>query len=166
MGIEEYILQYSRSGKEQEEEENTSPILLASISGKTIAFSQEGIKEVARCDSLIPIPGMPQYVLGLVNLRGEFEALFDFRSLFSIPRSPLPSIFEALLGVIGDLHAAIYIDAVLGLIDFPKNQIIPPPPDLEDNLKPLIIGEIAHEEDKILLLNFANIISRLVEKKP
>ena len=85
MGIEEYILQYSRSGKEEEEEENRSSILLASISGKTIAFSQEGIKEVARCDSLIPIPGMPQYVLGLVNLRGEFEALFDFRSLFFIP---------------------------------------------------------------------------------
>ena len=164
MDLEEYILQYSRRGEGQEEEE-TAPILFATIAGKAIAFSQGGVKEVARCDSIIPIPGMPDYVLGLVNLRGEFEALLDFRPLVSMPRDPLPAVFEALLGVLGDVRAAIYIDAVRGLVDFPRSQIIPPPPDLGDRLKELIIGEIAYEDDKIPLLDFSKVVSVLVEKK-
>lgn len=164
MDVEAYLLQYARTGKEQEEED-TVPLLIAKISETVIAFSQEGIKEVARCDSVIPIPGMPGYVLGLVNLRGEFEALLDFRHLVSIPIEPIPQIFEALLGIIGETRVSIYVDAVLALIDLPKAQIISPPPDLSGELKSILLGEIVHEEGKIPLLSFTKIITTLVGKR-
>lgn len=163
MDLEAGIIEHSRSNKEEIEEETIS-VLLATISGKTISFSQEGIKEVAKCDFVLPIPGVPYYVFGLVNIRGEFEALIDFRSLISIPTEPLKKTFEAILGISDEHKAAFYVDSVLELVDLPKSRLIPLPSDLKENFKSFLLGEIEYNGENVPLFSFPRIVSKIMEQ--
>ncbi|MBI2265847.1 MAG: chemotaxis protein CheW [Armatimonadetes bacterium] len=157
------ILQTARISSEEKEEETVLVVTVA-VSNKTVAFLQEGIKEITRSSSLTPIPGMPESVVGLVNLRGEPEALLDFRSLVSISKEPPLQVFQILLGEMGELRAALYVDEVLDLLDVPKQDIIPPPSDLDENLKPLLVGEISYGDEKIPLFSFSHTLARLARR--
>ena len=42
------------------------------------------VREVARLISVTPVPGAPDFLLGVTNYRGQVLGLFDLRGLFGI----------------------------------------------------------------------------------
>lgn len=43
------------------------------------------IREVVRLTEWTPVPGAPDFLLGVINLRGEILAVFDLRRLLGVP---------------------------------------------------------------------------------
>ena len=54
------------------------------LAGERYAIESRFVREVARLTRFTPVPGTPDFVLGVTNLRGEILALFDLRRLLGI----------------------------------------------------------------------------------
>ena len=67
---------------------------VAALPGKylTIILAQESygiavlrVREIIRCQKITPVPQMPDYVKGVINLRGRVIPVVDLRLKFSLP---------------------------------------------------------------------------------
>lgn len=77
---------------------NTSSILLNAPSGKYLTFTLESehfslpvlkVREIMRLTPITPVPRMPPYIKGVLNLRGKIIPVIDLRERFSLESLPL-----------------------------------------------------------------------------
>src|SRR5207248_2562654 len=55
-----------------------------SLANERYAIETRHIREVIRFTDFTPIPGAPEFLVGLLNLRGEILAVFDLRKFFNV----------------------------------------------------------------------------------
>jgi purine-binding chemotaxis protein CheW len=61
------------------------PVVTFTLSGERYAVEAQYVREVVRLGEHTPVPGAPDYLVGVVNLRGDILAVFDLRKLFGLP---------------------------------------------------------------------------------
>ena len=52
---------------------------------ETYGINVMQVQEVLRYTEIAPVPGAPDYVLGIINLRGNVVTVIDTRSRFGLP---------------------------------------------------------------------------------
>jgi purine-binding chemotaxis protein CheW len=85
------------------------------------------LREVARLTSITPVPGAPEFVLGVTNLRGEILSVFDLRKLLGVKIAGLSDMARLL--VLGRERAELGIlaDAVDEVVLLDPKALAPPP---------------------------------------
>jgi purine-binding chemotaxis protein CheW len=72
---------------------NTPSTLLNAPSGKYLTFKLESehfslpvlkVREIMRLTPITPVPRMPPYIKGVLNLRGKIIPVIDLRERFSL----------------------------------------------------------------------------------
>ena len=56
------------------------------VGGEAYAFGVEHVLEVSELGEIAPVPGAPEALVGLRNLRGEVLPVFELASIFGIAR--------------------------------------------------------------------------------
>lgn len=107
------------------------------------ALETRHIREVVRLTDVTPVPGAPESLLGVVNLRGEVLALFDLRRIFGIPADRLePRARVLVLG--GDrAEFGILAEEVHELQRLPREALLEPPASISDVGRELLQGVTA-----------------------
>jgi purine-binding chemotaxis protein CheW len=133
------------------------------LDSKLFAFDVLKTREVLSLIPITPIPGTPEYMTGVLNLRGSVVPVIDLRKKFGITESAFTEntsiiIVEAQNGnetvVVGAL-----VDAVKGVRRFEPNQLEPPPRvGMRLNLD-LIQAIGKTEKDFVLILNVDKVLS-------
>ena len=133
------------------------------LDSKLFAFDVLKTREVLSLIPITPIPGTPEYMTGVLNLRGSVVPVVDLRKKFGIAESAFTDntsiiIVEANNGnetvVVGAL-----VDAVKGVKRFEQNQLEPPPKvGMRLNLD-LIHAIGKTEKDFVLILNVDKVLS-------
>lgn len=65
-------------------------LLVFRVGGESYGLHMEHVREVERVGRVTAVPGAPDFVKGLVNLRGEILPLLDLGALLGQPASPEP----------------------------------------------------------------------------
>jgi purine-binding chemotaxis protein CheW len=73
------------------------------------------VREVYPLENLTPLPCTPDFVLGVVNLRGEIVSVIDVRKFFDLPQTGLPDLNKIIVLESGDMAFAVVADAILGV---------------------------------------------------
>lgn len=78
------------------------------LDGETYGINVMQVQEVLRYSEIAPVPGAPDYVLGIINLRGNVVTVIDTRKRFGLPPNDITDntrivIIEAEKQVIGIL---------------------------------------------------------------
>ncbi len=55
------------------------------LENETYGINVMQVQEVLRYTEIAPVPGAPEYVLGIINLRGNVVTVIDTRSRFGLP---------------------------------------------------------------------------------
>jgi purine-binding chemotaxis protein CheW len=85
------------------------------------------VQEIRVFDAVTRLPGAPEFIRGVINLRGLIAPVVDLRLKFGFP-NPVYGPFTVLivLHVRGRL-VAIVVDAVADVVRLPEAEIKPPP---------------------------------------
>jgi purine-binding chemotaxis protein CheW len=59
-------------------------VVVFALGGERYALETRHVREVVRFTDLTPVPGAPDFMAGLLNLRGDILAVFDLRRSFAI----------------------------------------------------------------------------------
>ena len=84
----------------------------------------EDVVEILNNQVITYLPMVPDYIRGIINMRGQMVPILDVRA-----RLGLPPQEESLVVVInlGDVQLGILVDAVDQMLDIPKSNIHPLP---------------------------------------
>jgi purine-binding chemotaxis protein CheW len=87
-------------------------VLGARIASERYAFSLDTLSEVMLLARWTPVPGQPQYLLGVTNLRGEIRPVLDLHSLLGLtPPAPEARTWVIFLKA-GGTEVGVRVDAL------------------------------------------------------
>ncbi|MCL5288078.1 MAG: chemotaxis protein CheW [Acidobacteria bacterium] len=85
-----------------------------------LAYERYGIetsyvREVYPLKELTALPGLPPFVLGIINLRGQILSVLDIKKFFDLPEKGLTDLNKVLVVRTGQMELGILADAILGV---------------------------------------------------
>jgi purine-binding chemotaxis protein CheW len=121
------------------------------VAGERYAIGSRHVREVVRRIELTPLPGAPDSLAGVVNLRGEILAVFDPRTFFGLgERGPAASCMLVLGG--DRIEFGLLADEVEDVRTLRMEEILPPSATLADPGREYLRGVTA---DALLVLDGA-----------
>jgi len=73
------------------------------------------IREICPLKELSPLPCTPQFVLGIMNLRGQILSVIDFRRYVGLPVKGITELNRVVILKSGDMEFGILADEILGM---------------------------------------------------
>jgi len=136
------------------------PMLVFEINKKEFGISVYSSHEVIIPPAITEMPNTPEFVLGIINLRGTIISIIDMRKLFNFPAPPMTTS-KIILVNIHNIPIGIIVDTVHEVVKINKAKIEPIPSiaNWEGN-KNCLIGIAKEETRMITLLNLNNILSK------
>jgi purine-binding chemotaxis protein CheW len=111
--------------------EHVSQYLTFMLSGEVFAMGILTIKEIIEYTDLTTVPMTPDYVRGVINLRGAVVPVLDLSVRFGKEPSPVTKrtcIVIVEVEAAGERHdIGVVVDAVNAVLDIPAQDIEPPP---------------------------------------
>jgi len=101
------------------------------LGDETFAMDIRAVREIIQHGSMTPVPLMPEFVRGVINLRGAVVPVIDLQSRFGRPVAQVGKktciiIFDASKN--GEkMELGLLVDAVSEVIDIPDSTIEPAP---------------------------------------
>ncbi len=97
------------------------------------------------------IPGLPEYIKGIINLRGKIIPLMDVRLRFNKPVLEYNDRTCVIVALIDNMDIGFIVDSVAEVLTIPDTDIVDPP-DINKASNKFIkgIGKVG-EEIKLLL---------------
>jgi purine-binding chemotaxis protein CheW len=121
------------------------------LEDETYGINVMQVREVLRYSEIAPVPGAPDYVLGIINLRGNVVTVIDTRSRFGLMQGEITDntriiVIEADGQVIG-----ILVDSVAEVVYLRSSEIDTTPSVGTDESAKFIQG-VSNREGKLLIL--------------
>ncbi|WP_282176965.1 chemotaxis protein CheW [Vibrio nereis] len=118
---------------------------------ETYGINVMQVREVLRYTEIAPVPGAPDYVLGIINLRGNVVTVIDTRSRFGLIDGEITDntriiVIESEHQVIG-----ILVDSVAEVVYLRSSQIDTTPSVGTDESAKFIQG-VSNRDGKLLIL--------------
>ncbi|GGD57800.1 chemotaxis protein CheW [Lacimicrobium alkaliphilum] len=118
---------------------------------ETYGINVMQVQEVLRYSEIAPVPGAPDYVLGIINLRGNVVTVIDTRSRFGLETSDVTDnsrivIIESEQQVVG-----ILVDSVAEVV-YLKSSEIDSAPNVGTEESAKFIQGVCNREGQLLIL--------------
>ncbi|MGC9421805.1 MULTISPECIES: chemotaxis protein CheW [Vibrio] len=118
---------------------------------ETYGINVMQVREVLRYTEIAPVPGSPDYVLGIINLRGNVVTVIDTRSRFGLMSGEITDntriiVIESERQVIG-----ILVDSVAEVVYLRSSEIDTTPSVGTDESSKFIQG-VSNRDGKLLIL--------------
>ena len=124
------------------------------------AFYGADIREILPASEISWVPGLPEYLPGLINVRGDIESVIDIRHFLGIRKCDPDKCLVA-MAVRGEFRSGILVDSIEDVLDIPLNAIKPPLATLGGVARDLVAGEFDHSRGVITILDVGKLATRL-----
>ena len=117
------------------------------------------VQEINRMVAITHVPRAPQFMEGVINLRGQLIPIIDLRTRFGMPRAEHTKNTRIVVTEIGAKRVGMVVDSVSEVLRLPVEQI-EAAPDMITGVGTEYIRGVGKIEDRlIILLDLARIIS-------
>jgi len=109
------------------------------------------IQEINRMVEITKVPKSPDFVEGVINLRGKVIPIIDLRKRFKLPGSESTKQTRIVVVDIDNMVVGLVVDAVSEVLRLPANTVEPPPP-IVAGIDSEYISGVGKLEDRLLIL--------------
>ena len=127
---------------------STERFLTFSSNGLNIGVSTNYVIEIITNHSITMLPLAPDYVKGIINLRGQIIPIIDIRLRMGKPSIDYTSSTCIIVLNINSVQIGIIVDAVQQVMDIDQSQISPVP---VENQQELISGMVSSGDRSVIL---------------
>jgi purine-binding chemotaxis protein CheW len=110
------------------------------------------VQEINRMLTITEVPNSPDFVDGVVNLRGRIIPVIDLRSKLNMPRKEHDNKTRIVVVEIDGTTVGFVVDEVSEVLRIPKNITEPPPSMVIKGIDSDYITAVAKLEDRLLIL--------------
>jgi purine-binding chemotaxis protein CheW len=119
---------------------NTSDVVGFVLDGGQYCIETRCVREVRRFGDVTPLPGVPDFLVGVTNLRGEILPLIDLRRFLDLP-SKGPAVPSHVI-ICGDARAefGLVADAMHGVSAVALDELAPDPIGHSERSRDYVMG--------------------------
>lgn len=161
------LLARSRKGDANTETENNSEELLDSEVLQLVSFMLDEVEygvdilcvhEILRFPDITRLPNTPEFIKGVINLRGNVIPVVDVRIRFGFPLGEITDLTRIIVIETNGKQVGLLVDNVHQVVRIPVASI-DPPSELITGVSEDFISGIGRLKDRlIVILNMTNII--------
>lgn len=141
-------------------EEERVKVIIFNCGANRYAFYGAEIREILQSCEISWVPGLPEYLPGLINVRGDIESVIDIRHFLGEEMRCAVSGLIA-MAVHGEFRSGVIIDSIEDVVDIPLSAIKPPLATLNGAARDLVAGEIEHASGMATLLDIGKLAAKI-----
>lgn len=145
----------STLASDNEQQEESKQFLTFLLGGEIYGVDILKVQEIKGWTPVTAIPNAPEYIKGVLNLRGEIVSIFDVRILFNLSKVEYNTTTVIIILTVNSADRertiGLVVDAVWDVVNIVEEQM-KPAPDFGENMSAHFISNLAIVEDNNLLL--------------
>lgn len=125
-------------------------LMVFRLAGQRYGLAAADVLEVQRMVAVVPLPGAPDIVEGVIDLRGSLVPVVDVRQRFDLAPKPIETADHLVVAHAGPRKVALRVDAVLGLVDVADDALdtaVAELPGVEH------VEGVAHDDEGLILVH-------------
>lgn len=144
-----------------EVEEETVKVVIFTLLGEYYAFYGEDVKEILHHSNIYYVPGSPDIILGIINIRGDIESVININRFLGLPESARSAKSRIAVASRGGMRSGILVDSVEDVQDVPVSSIKPAISTLSGAVADFVSGEMMRLEKNVTLLDIGKIFAKI-----
>ncbi len=137
----------------QESSSATIQLVQFKLGKEYFAVGVEQVREIVKRGKITRVPNMPDFIEGVMNLRGQITTIIDLRRRFEIEDEKADiSQSRIIVAEIGDVQLGIIVDSVQDVIRVASKNLSPPPKTMASDLDTRFLDGICKLPDSLILL--------------
>jgi purine-binding chemotaxis protein CheW len=125
--------------------------ILFELAGTQYALRSRDIQQLEMLNKVTPVPNAPEFVDGVVSVRGHVIPAVNLRARFGFPRKDSDLRTRLLVVRTGDREIGMIVDTAREFISITPEMIQPPPDGIGGTSGKYLEG-IAHVGDRLVLI--------------
>lgn len=117
------------------------------------------VQEVLRVSEIAPVPGAPDYVLGIINLRGNVVTVIDTRQRFGLESKEVDDSSRIVIVESNDQVVGILVDSVAEVVDLQLSEIESAPNVGSEDSSRFIQGVASQQDELLIIIDLNKLLS-------
>lgn len=141
----------------------TEKLVIYSLSGELFAFKGLYIKEILVPSEISYVPGSPDYLQGVINVRGDIESVAAIEGILGLPETKVSDRNRILIAEDQDVRSGILVENIMDVVDVPVDSIKPPLSTMSGAIAELLLGEVEYKGKTVIVLDLQKLFRKFVE---
>jgi purine-binding chemotaxis protein CheW len=133
--------------------------LAFSLGSENYALDISMIREILKPREITEIPRVPEFLLGIISLRGSIIPIFDLKRRLGLGVASIDQDSRIIVCQEGDRLAGLLIDRITQVTSIQEEGIEPPPAIFSGRDRALLDGVGRVQGNVLILLNIANVLT-------
>ncbi len=153
------MAEYDETTMQNEEDTQKGRYLIFSLGNESYGIEIQYVTEIIGIQTIIEVPEVPDYVKGIINLRGKIIPVMDVRLRFKKEAREYIDRTCVIIVDIQELSIGLIVDSVSEVLTIPEEDMVDPPQLNKGNNSRYIksIGKVGN--DVKLLLDCEKLLS-------
>lgn len=130
------------------------------LDNETYGVNVMAVKEVLRYTDIAAVPGAPDYVLGIINIRGTVISVINTRRRFGLQEQEATDSTRIVILEIGAHVVGILVDSVAEVVYLRQSEIETAPNIGKDDSARFIQGVCNKNDELLILVEFEKLLSQ------
>ena len=138
--------------------QNVNQYLAFHLDDEEYALDIKQISEIIKVREFTEIPRSPEYVLGIISLRGVVVPVFDLRCRLNLGPAEITANSRIVVCQSGDLTVGLLVDNINQVVNLDKDEVEPPPGVLSGLDREMVLGIGRYEDRMVILLQLNHVL--------
>lgn len=143
-----------------ERPESAVPFVVLSIAGETFAVEISKVREIMRVPQITWVPGVPDYVRGVINLRGTVVPVLDLAGMLGMPQADEDSQTRIIVVESVGVIVGMLVDSVSRVADISTSQLEPALRTLDESQRAFVVAQMNLDNTLIGILELDEILAQ------
>lgn len=140
----------------------TEKLVIFSLAGDLFAFNGQHVKEILISQEISFVPGSPDFLLGVMNVRGDIESVASLASILGIPPERKSSRNRILIAEANEVRSGILVEKVEDVVDVPVDSIKSPLATMNGPITKYLAGETEYRGRNVIVLDLQKVFKGFV----
>lgn len=128
------------------------------VGANLCAVNALDVQEILHYQKITPVALTPEYVRGLMNLRGNILTVIDLRRLFGLPSLPDETTGMHLVVQADGEAISFFVDRMDTIVEIVAEQLLPPPDTAQSAIARYIASVSRVDDHLMMLLNLETVL--------
>jgi len=134
-------------------------LVIFHLGGLACALPLSSVREINNDLELSPVHRAPDYIRGVMNLRGEIVTIIDLRRKLGLPARELNWETRVVVVNWADENVGLLVDRVEDVTQVPAADFSPPPANLNGVAGSFFSSVLQRSEDLVAVLEINNVLA-------
>lgn len=135
-------------------------LVIFQLGGEEFGVDIMAVQEIIKMPTITAIPQAPEYVSGVINLRGKIIVVINLGKKFNIPSSENNDDYKVIVVELENQVIGMMVDSVSEVLRIPSTSVDPAPDIIRSGISSNYIQGVGKLDDRLLiLLDLRNVLS-------